>query len=387
MSKRGFGSIRKLPSGRYQARYTGPDGAEHKAPKTFGAKLDAESWLSDRRREIDRNLWNPREADQAESPMFEPYADEWLKTRMVNGRPLKIRTRDHYRQLLDLHLLPTFGTKHLNQITPADVRAWHAELLPDAPTMRAHAYSLLRTIMTTAFNSELVDANPCRVEGAGSARRRSRTVPATIDELTTIVETMPARYRLMTLLAAWCALRFGELIEIRRRDVVLEYEVDDDGARQLVGGYVSVSRGAVRDATRNAYVQQDSAKSDAGTRDVHIPPHVLADAERHLAEYTGPKADALLFPAPEGGYLTPTTLYSYFYPAREAAKRTDLRFHDLRHTGAVLAAATGATLAELQQRLGHSTVSAAMRYQHAAKGRDRKIAEALSKLIEGDTPR
>lgn len=368
-------------SKRWQANYTGPDGKIHKAPHTFADKIDAEAWLTDRRREIDRGLWNAADADKAESPMLEPYADEWLKTRMVRGRPLKIRTRDHYRQLLDLHILPTFGTKHLDQITPADVRAWHAELLPDAPTMRAHAYSLLRTIMTTAFNSELIDANPCRVEGAGSARRRSRTVPATIEELGTIVGTMPARYRLMTLLAAWCALRFGELIEIRRRDVVLEYEIDGDGQRQLVGGYVSVSRGAVRDATKNSYIAQDSAKSEAGTRDVHIPPHVLDEAERHLAEYTGPNADALLFPAPEGGYLTPTTLYSYFYPAREAARRPDLRFHDLRHTGAVLAAATGATLAELQQRLGHSTVSAAMRYQHAAKGRDRKIAEALSKLV------
>ncbi len=46
----------------------------------------------------------------------------------------------------------------------------------------------------------------------------------------------------------------------------------------------------------------------------------------------------------------------------------------------MLAAATGATLAELMARLGHSTVSAAMRYQHAAADRDKAIAEALSGL-------
>ena len=381
--RREFGAIRKLPSGRYQAHYTGPDAAKHPAPHTFAAKVDAEAWLTDRRREIDRGLWNPATADQAESPMFEPYADDWLKARLVRGRPLKIRTRDHYRSLLDLHILPTFKSKRLDEISPADVRKWHDKLLPDAPTMRAHAYSLLRTILTSAYNAELITANPCRVEGAGTARRRSRTVPATLDELGTIVDEMPARYRLMTLLAAWCALRFGELIEIRRRDVTLEYEVDEDSKeRRLVAGAISVSRGAVWDAEESAYVAQDSAKSEAGTRTVHVPPHVLAAVEVHLAGYTETKSDALLFPAPEGGYLTPTTLYSYFYPAREAAKRSDLRFHDLRHTGAVLAAATGATLAELQARLGHSTVSAAMRYQHAAKGRDRKIAEALSKLVD-----
>jgi integrase len=57
-------------------------------------------------------------------------------------------------------------------------------------------------------------------------------------------------------------------------------------------------------------------------------------------------------------------------------------FHDLRHSGAVLAAATGDTLAELMSRLGHSTPQAGMRYQHAAQGHDREIAALLSKLAQ-----
>jgi integrase len=56
--------------------------------------------------------------------------------------------------------------------------------------------------------------------------------------------------------------------------------------------------------------------------------------------------------------------------------------HDLRHTGATLAAQTGATLAELMGRLGHSTPAAALRYQHAAQGRDAEIARLLSKMAE-----
>lgn len=90
--------------------------------------------------------------------------------------------------------------------------------------------------------------------------------------------------------------------------------------------------------------------------------------------------EALLFPAVSGGHLHPRTFGKRFDQAREAAGRPDLHFHDLRHTGAVLAAQTGATLAELMARLGHSTPDAAMRYQHAAADRDRAIAAALSKL-------
>ena len=89
--------------------------------------------------------------------------------------------------------------------------------------------------------------------------------------------------------------------------------------------------------------------------------------------------------------MQPSTLYKVFYPGREAAGRKaagrkDLRWHDLRHTGAVLAAQTGATLAELMGRLGHSTPGAAMRYQHAAADRDAVIARRLSQLAESGRP-
>jgi integrase len=122
-------------------------------------------------------------------------------------------------------------------------------------------------------------------------------------------------------------------------------------------------------------------KSNAGTRDVAVPPHLLPMLKAHLLQHAEPGKDGLLFPARGGGHIAPSTLYGVFYRARDAAGRPDLRFHDLRHTGAVRAASTGATLAELMGRLGHSTPGAALRYQHAAEGRDMAIAQALSALV------
>jgi integrase len=107
----------------------------------------------------------------------------------------------------------------------------------------------------------------------------------------------------------------------------------------------------------------------------------VPEFKRHLAEHVPIGAKALLFVGRDSGeQLASSTLYRWYYPARTAAGRPDLRWHDLRHTGATLAAATGATLSELMVRLGHSTVGAAMRYQHAAADRDRVIAEALSRM-------
>jgi integrase len=179
---------------------------------------------------------------------------------------------------------------------------------------------------------------------------------------------MPERLRLMLLLAAWAALRFGELIELR------VYDID------LAEGVVHVRRGAVR--LKGEFVVGDP-KSAAGKRSVALPPHLLPAVEKHLADCVPNKPDALLFPSAGGTHLQPSTLYRHFYRARAAAGREDLRWHDLRHTGAVFAAQAGGTLAELMQRLGHSTPAAALRYQHAAEGRDKLLATKLSQIAAG----
>lgn len=378
-TRRSFGRLRQFRSGRWKAGYTGPDGRLYEAPHTFAAKIDAEGWLTDRRREIDRELWSPpataeqqqaaKRAKRAASLKFGEYADDWLANRTVKGRPLKPRTTAHYRKLLDEYILPTFGNKPLSSITPEMVDKWHARTLVDAPTMRAHTYSLLRTIFESARTSRdrTIETNPCMIAGAGAVHRKVKPKPATTDELVIITETMPEQYRAMVLLGAWTALRFGELVELRRGDVDLE------------AGVVQVQRAAVR--VDGGWVAGDP-KSDAGVRDVAMPPHIRPAIEAHLTGFVGAGKDSLLFPAKSGGYLQPSTLQRHFYKARAAAGRDDLRWHDLRHSGAVLAAQSGATLAELMERLGHSTVGAAMRYQHAARGRDQQIAELMSKLAE-----
>ena len=365
--KRSFATIRRLPSGRHQVRYTGPDGIRRNAPSTFAARVDAEAYIVTKRREIDRQVWDATDDDKPEPITFGAYAAGWLEGRQVAGRPIKARTKEHYTAILDDHLLDTFGTRQLAAIKPKDVRDWYAKTLVDKPTMRSHAYSLLRTIMGSAVNDELIDNNPCRIVGAGRARRVHKIRPASIDELATLTAEMPERLRLMVTLASWCALRFGEAVELRRSDVDVENEV------------LRIRRAAVR--TKGTY-SVTTPKSDAGLRDVAIPPHIIPAIEDHLAKYVGVKRDSLLFPAGHGGHLQPATLGRHWYKARAAAKRPDLRWHDLRHSGAVLAAATGASLAELMARLGHSTPQAAMRYQHAAQGRDKAIAALLSKLAE-----
>ena len=366
---RSFGYLRKLPSGRWQASYVGPDTLRHIAPITFSAKIDGEGWLVTERRLVEAGTWTApagRGVAKGKPPLtFGAYATTWLA-----DRTLKPRTRAHYAALLDRQIMPRFADVPLRAITPHEVRAWHAGLGNSTPTLRAHAYGLLRTILCQAVHDGEIPLNPCHIRGAGNSRRVHKIKPATLGELEALTAAMPEQYQLMVLLASWCAMRFGELAELRRGDI------------DVVTGTIRIRRAVARAAGQ---VIVSTPKSDAGTRDVAIPPHLRPMAKEHLrAQISGGK-NGLLFPAADGtSHLAPSTLYKAFYKAREAAGRPDLRFHDLRHSGAVMAASTGATLAELMGRLGHSTPGAALRYQHAAAGRDQQIAAALSVLAGGE---
>ena len=376
-TKRSFGNIRKLPSGRLQVRYTAPDGKTYTAPMTFTTLTDARGWLTKTDADIAQSLWRTP-TKISDELTFGEYADRWL-----GDRSLKPRTRAHYRALLDHHLVPTFGDVAIGGITPTSIRAWYTVVGVGMPTLRAHAYGLLRVILATAVADELLVANPVHIRGAGSVKRAIKIRPASLDELEALVAKMPAKYRVMTLLAAWCGLRFGEVTELRRKDVDLKGEVLR--IRRAVTWVPQPKQdpdtGAAKPPGTRAVV--GTPKSAAGIRDVAIPPHLLPAIKAHLRDYAQDGPDGLLFPSPTGTHLTTSTLYTSFFRARKKIGREDLRWHDLRHTGAVLAAATGATLAELMGRLGHSTPGAAMRYQHAAKGRDAEIAAALSALVTG----
>lgn len=363
-SKRDFGTIRKRANSRYQAYYLGPDGNFQHAPGTFVTKADAEGWLTDERRLIQDDRWSPTKSRRAVARRaveeFKPYAESWLEF-----RELKPRTRHLYRRQLDRLLLPAFGDMSLRDISPAVVRTWHSRLDPKNPTQRAQAYGLLRAILNTAVADEILATNPCRIRGAGVAKRVRSIEPATLDEIALLVEEMPPRYRALVLLAAWCGLRIGELAELRRRDV------------DIARGLLHVTRGVVR---VEGEVSVGTPKSDAGVRTVTVPPHLRPMLADHMRTHVGPDRDALVFASVKDPNIQvhPNTIYRRWHPAREKIGRPDLRIHDLRHTGAVLAAQTGATLAELMARIGHSTPQAALRYQHAARGRDAAIADALS---------
>jgi integrase len=198
-------------------------------------------------------------------------------------------------------------------------------------------------------------------------RRRDVDIlaPAEVDKL---AAKMPPRLRASIVLAAWCGLRWGETSELRRKDV------SGDCATLRVRRAVIYRKGEF---------VVGPPKTAAAVRDVAVPPHIRPIIKAHLKTHVDKSAESLLFTDEHGTRLRDDRYRAHWVKARKAIGKPTLRVHDLRHAGAVLAAQSGATTAELMHRLGHTTPQMALRYQHVAEGRDAEIAERLSKLAGG----
>ncbi|MGH8988904.1 MAG: site-specific integrase [Acidimicrobiales bacterium] len=328
------------------------------ASKTFTHRKDADAFLvttvADRLRGV---VVDPRRARET----VREYADRWLDDR----HDLAEKTAELYRWLLDRHVLPRFGTASIGAVSPSSVRAWHATIAKDHPTTAAKAYRLLRAIFATAIADEIIIRNPCQVKGAGQEKAPERPV-ATIAEVQALADAMPGHLRIAVLLAAWCQLRRGELLGLRRRDI------------DTLSGRITIS--TTRVTTKSKGTVEKAPKTDAGRRTLTVPPNILPQLRRHLDEYVGAQADASLLVGEHGRPVIPGVLQAAWHRARLQVGRPDLHLHDLRHSGLTWAAATGATTKELMRRAGHASPAAALRYQHATEDRDQVLAEALAKL-------
>jgi integrase len=358
--RRHFGRVRRLPSGRWQARYPGPDGIDRPAPATFPTKADADAWLTNVEADMLRGEW--RDPDSGRVGLRD-FAERWVKERPG----LAPRTVVLYDGLLRNHILPGLGDVDLVDITPARVRTWRQGLLDGGlgPVTVAKCYRLLKTVLNTAVDDELIRRNPCRIKAAGSERSPERPV-VTVPEVYAVADSIRPWFRAMVLLAAFTGLRWGELIGLRRHDLDLD-------------GQVVHVRRAVVDV--GGQLVEGTPKTAAGRRDVAIPAAILPDLRAHLDRWSESGRSGRVFVGPKGAVPRRPNFQPVWRDAIERAGLPGLHFHDLRHSGNAFAARS-ANLRDLMSRMGHASTRAALIYQHTSPDREQEIGGAVSRMIE-----
>lgn len=363
----GFGSIEKLPSGRLRVRWHDEDGQRRTAGQTFATKADARRFLATVEADKLRGTYR---APRVVTDTLGDYGARWIEDRPR----LKASTRHQYEVDFRLHIEPTLGSTVLDQIEPDDIRRWYSRLSDglraslaesgrNGSATVARSYRLLRAILQTAVDDDILTRNPCRIPGAGDARSPERPV-LSAQEIGRLADEVPVSYRAFVLVAGFTGLRAGEIAALRLSDLDL----------RRGNAVLRVNRRFYRVA---GTLTVDTPKSEAGARTLPLPAFVADELRAHLVEFRPDAGPSDLVFVTSGGR---DVLDGYSQVVRRALDRigrTDARAHDLRHSALTSAAEHGATLATLMQMAGHSTPDAAQRYQHATLEHSRRVAAAV----------
>lgn len=297
---------------------------------------------------------NAAAGDVARGTFIEPNRaritlDEFV-TDWMPDRPIREITRRNDESRYRLHIRPYLGRTPLNEITPMRVQRWLAALERDgrSDVVRRRAWVLLKTILGPrgAIGDQRRYDNPCAVVSAPNPPHREWTL-LTRPEFDRLLTEIPDRYRALVLLGALAGLRWSEAAALTRGDV------------NTLRGTVSVTKGR----PYNGGKEYDGPTKSRRHRTVPLHPELVAALNHHIATYpTDP--DGRLFASVQGRTLRQPHFYAgVWQPACERAKVT-ARFHDLRHSCASWLLDAGATVAEVRDLLGHSSVTVTEGYLH-----------------------
>jgi len=324
--------------------------------RSFDSARSAEDWLAEQRTQLRRGEWRDPAAG---SISLGDYFGTWL-----GARRLAPRTAELYAWLWRRCLLHQLGRTPLQHISPTVVRQWHAALTiasRPGPTTVAKSYRLLSCVLSDAVRDEILVRNPCTVVGAGvEPRRRIQTL--TVEEVERVAGAMPEHLRALVLVAGYGGLRWGELAGLRVEDVCADRS--------------SVTVQQTLSETLRGELSFAGPKSTAGYRTVVLPASVSTELSTHIHRFD---RSELVFTTVTGLPIRRPNFTQTWRTALTLAGVPEVRFHDLRHTAATLATRQGATVREVQARLGHASAQAALRYQHVVAGADSELAERLER--------
>ena len=327
-SRRQFGTIEHLKSGRYRAYYKGPDGHRHKAPRTYQSPDDAAMWLRTEQRLIEFDEWTPpaarAQSREDKARTVGDWMDEWMELRTHGADALGPATAQDYAKDIRLRITKVDGKAArlrdipLTQLTKRDIAAWHDDISARFPATAVYnTYKRLRAALNAAVDRDMSPANPTTLKAAAKRPKSKRKelptaeiMQAIVDELDHTNPRVDGTHKLLAILTFFHGLRIGEALALRRSDI----ELRDGAVLVHIRGncYRSKEKGV-------GMVRKDTVKTEAGYRTVPIFPKFHDDIAWHLEHRVGDAANAMVFTTGTGKIVTDTSYRSILDRAKKRA--------------------------------------------------------------------
>ncbi len=337
-----------------QYRYTDWKGNRKKSTKRgFSTKREAEEWL--------RNFLMSQQADFNMS--FEEFVKLYYEDMTPRLREHTMKTKKH---IIELKIMPFFGKKSMNAITPADIRKWQNELL-----LKNYSQTYLRTInnqLTAIFNyaTQYYDLknNPCKKAGSIGKNKAEEMNFWTKEEFSMFIEGVMDKQRSYTafMVLFWTGMRIGELLALTPSDIDFEEKT------------IHISKSYQRIDGRDVITPP---KTQKGNRIITVPDFLLADLKDYMNN---------IYCLEDNDRLFPVTKYYMEHEIKRGVKNSGvkyIRIHDIRHSHCAMLMELGITPLEAAERLGHERVETMLNtYAHLYPNKQRKLSDKLEQIYK-----
>lgn len=353
---------------RWYTRYRDPSGRQR--TKTFDRKVDAQRYLTGVEGAKQAGVY----IDPARGKVT---VGDWAERWLDGQTHLKPSTRERYAGIVRTHILPRWRTTTLANVRHSAVQDWIADLSKKRqPATVRKIHRVLSLILALAVKDGRLISNPAEAINLPRAPTteqryltheqvhalaRAASAPDVPSKYRRLVERYTDEYRLVVLFLAYTGVRFGEMaalrvgrIDFHRRRAVIAESVTLVGAQQVWG----TPKGHER-------------------REVPLPGFLAEELARHVQ---GKQPDDLVFTGVRGhGALrAPIFRRAAFDRAAAFIGMPGLHLHELRHTAASLAIASGADVKLVQKMLGHKSATMTLdQYGHLFDDRLNDIADRL----------
>lgn len=300
-------------------------------------------------------------ATKQEPRLFREWAEQVMQ--MKQAKNLAAGTIRNQRRDLKKYAYPAFGDQYIHEITREDIDEWYYNTSDDKPGLpampgRTNIYRAVSSVFKYAEDRGYIERTPCRVEDVKTPPKKKPLLKPS--DLERLLQCMREDVRVIAMVQWGAALRIGEVLGLDIEDVDLET------------GEIHVHQQL---ATREGLVDHTKTKRD---RTVKLPGHIL-EAVR-LYRQANPRfgSERAFFTGKDGKRISRRIVERDMDRAREEAGLEWFTSHQLRHMTLTMLAQAGATLQDLMDFGGHSTVQAVMKYQHSDKERRDLLVEKLN---------
>jgi integrase len=331
---------------RWRVRYA-DDGGE-RVERLFDRKAEAERFDAGVRTDVARGLYVDPVAGQV---TVTEYAEQWRTAQLHRHA-----TTGAIERAFRLHINPVLGHRPLASVRSSAVQAW-VKGLDLAPGSTRVVYGYLAAMFRSAARDRAIAVSPC-VDIRLPEVITSDHPTLTPEQVHTLAETLPSRYRALVYLGAGCGLRISEALGLEVSSVTPFLAREVRVSQQLLypaGSAPHLGPPKTKTSHRVVELPQVAANALSEHLRLHPPqPQTLTDATdpRKVSE----RPVSLLFTDDKGRPLRSSAWGVLWGPAARAAKlppRTG--YHALRHYFATLLIFGGASVKTVQLALGHSS--------------------------------